>query len=296
MKCDLHVHSWHSGMCTTPLVGRICRESYSDPKQVYSALKDRGMDLVTLTDHDSIGAADALRCYPDYFLSEEVTCRMPSGTVAHIGVYDITVKQHLEIQRRRADLGALLSYLTERRLLFAINHVFSSLTGRRATEDFVLFEDYFPAVETRSGQMLAAHNRHARVFANRRGRAGIGGSDSHALPSAGSAYTDVPEARNKAEFFEGIRAGLAQASGGQGGYFKLTRDVFHITASMMREKPWTVTLAPLAMLVPVATLGILAGEMAFAWRWSRQVNTLSREPKAQWFDSTKTAAGVPMWP
>src|SRR5580704_2105930 len=103
MKCDLHVHSWHSGMCTQPIANRICRESYSAPEQVYAGLKNRGMDLVTLTDHDSIGGAECLRRNPDFFLSEEVTCRMPSGTTAHIGVFDVTERDHVEIQRRRDD-------------------------------------------------------------------------------------------------------------------------------------------------------------------------------------------------
>ncbi len=75
----------------------FCRESYSDPAELYSRLKSRGMDLVTVTDHDSIGGLDDLRQHPDFFISEEVTCRMPSGTEIHIGVYDITERQHVEI-------------------------------------------------------------------------------------------------------------------------------------------------------------------------------------------------------
>jgi predicted metal-dependent phosphoesterase TrpH len=63
MKCDLHVHSIHSGMCTVPLLKGIRRVSYNDPLEVYSVLKNKGMDLVTLTDHDSVGGAEALRRY-----------------------------------------------------------------------------------------------------------------------------------------------------------------------------------------------------------------------------------------
>jgi predicted metal-dependent phosphoesterase TrpH len=69
MRCDLHVHTDRSGMCTVPVADRFCRESYNDPIEVYDLLKRRGMDLVTVTDHDSIGAAEALRSYPDFFLS-----------------------------------------------------------------------------------------------------------------------------------------------------------------------------------------------------------------------------------
>ena len=80
MKCDLHVHSYFSGLCTTPFVRKFCRESYSDPREVYAVLKERGMNLVTLTEHDSIESAEVLRKHKDFFVSEEVTCRMPSGS------------------------------------------------------------------------------------------------------------------------------------------------------------------------------------------------------------------------
>ena len=67
-------------MCTIPLLNKVCRECYNDPREVYETLKRRGMDLVTVTDHDSIDAVECLRRYPDFFLSEEVSCRTSSGT------------------------------------------------------------------------------------------------------------------------------------------------------------------------------------------------------------------------
>src|SRR6266446_8304740 len=131
MRCDLHVHSIASGMFTAPVLDRICRESYNDPREVYNRLKRLGMSIVTLTDHDSIEGAEVLRRYPDFFLSEEVTVRMPSGTEMHLGVYGLTERDHVEIQRRRTDFIGLLMYLTERKLFFSANHIFSGLTGRR---------------------------------------------------------------------------------------------------------------------------------------------------------------------
>src|SRR5712692_8593741 len=103
MRCDLRVHTWHSGTCNIPLLNRVCRESYNDPEAVYQNLKRRGMDLVTVTDHDSINAAEALRCHPDFFLSEEVTCTTPSGTEIHVGVYGIQERHHAYLQRNRGD-------------------------------------------------------------------------------------------------------------------------------------------------------------------------------------------------
>src|SRR5271154_5062630 len=161
MKCDLHVHTHHSGMCTVPVLKRICRESYNDPLEVYETLKLRGMDLVTVTDHDSIGASEPLRRFPDFFLSEEVTSTTPSGTEIHVGVYGIEERHHIELQRRRSDVPSLAAYLREQQILFSINHVFSSLTGRRTELDFEMFEELFPAMETLNGHIPGANNRSA---------------------------------------------------------------------------------------------------------------------------------------
>ena len=111
MKCDLHVHTRHSGMCTVPVMKRICRESYNDPREVYETLKRRGMGLITVTDHDSIDAVESLRRRPDFFLSEEVSCVMPGGTHLHMGVYGIDERDHLQLQRRRDDMPSLVAYL-----------------------------------------------------------------------------------------------------------------------------------------------------------------------------------------
>jgi predicted metal-dependent phosphoesterase TrpH len=271
MKCDLHVHSWHSGPCSTPVLSRLCRESYSDPDELHSLLRRRGMDLVTITDHDSIEGAARLLHHPDVFLSEELTCRMPSGSTVHIGVYDLTERQHQQIQRRRNDLVDLLIYLTERRLFFSINHVFSSLTGPREREDFAWFENYFPAIETRNGQMLDGLNRRAASLARLWSKAEIGGSDAHTSASAGTTYTEVRGARTKQEFLDGLRAGRARVGGETGGYLKLTRDVLLIAREAIREKWWTALLGPLTLAVPVVTLLNYARELAFGRKWARRV-------------------------
>ncbi len=196
MKCDLHVHTVHSGMCTVPVFKRICRESYSDPDEVYATLKRRGMDLVTVTDHDSIDSSERLRRHPDFFLSEEVTCHTSRGTELHVGVYDIQERDHVEIQRRRDDLAALFAYLNERELLFSINHAFSGLTGSRAEADFDDFAEYFPAVEVLNGQMLPVANGHAETFAARHRKIALAGSDSHTIAGLGRTYTQVQGARD----------------------------------------------------------------------------------------------------
>ena len=254
-------------MCTVPVLRKVCRESYNEPLAVYEKLKRLGMDLVTVTDHDSIDAAEELRSKRDFFLSEEVTCRLPSGTELHIGVYDITERDHVELQRRRNDFESLARWLDGRNLFFSANHVFSSLTGRRAADDFLLFESAFPALETRNGHMLACANSNAAALADWAGLAEVGGSDAHALASVGCAYTVAPRARTKQEFLDALRRGHGRARGDTGGLWKLMRDVLSIGGSMVRENPWTAPVALLGVAVPAVILGNYCMESVFARWW-----------------------------
>jgi|SRR5579864_5566963 len=286
MRCDLHVHTLHSGMCSIPLLDRICRESYNDPHEVYHTLKRRGMDLVTVTDHDSIDAVEPLRSRRDFFLSEEVSCRMASGTHLHVGVYGMEERDHLELQRRRDDLPRLLAYLEERRLLFSVNHVFSSLTGARQPGDFEIFASRFPAVETRNGQMLPIANRYAASFAKRARKIAVAGSDSHTMESLGRTFTEVRGARDAREFLHGLRAGAGRVFGESGDYWKLTRAILHIGTSLMREHPATLILFPLLAAIPAITLANLAMEFAFALRWGR-----GSAPAGRVFAGVKLPAG-----
>ena len=282
MRCDLHIHSVASGMCSTPVLNRICRESYNDATEVYERLKALGMGLVTVTDHDSIDAAEVLRKHEDFFLSEEVTVRMPSGTEIHIGVYDIRERDHTEIQRRRKDFISLVMYLSERKLFFSVNHVFSGLTGRRKEVDFDWFASYAPALEARNGQMCANANAAAANLAARFGKVGIAGSDSHTIAGVGLTYTEVPEARNVDEFFSGLMQGHGRIHGAHGGYRKLTADVFSIVKSLTREKPWTLAISPLAALVPMFTAGHWLNELRFCNKWSAILEGHDRRTRLLW--------------
>jgi predicted metal-dependent phosphoesterase TrpH len=278
MKCDLHVHTHHSGMCTVPVLKRICRESYNDPHEVYDTLKRRGMDFVTVTDHDSIDSVEPLRHHEDFFLSEEVSCSTEHGTHLHMGVYGIEERDHVELQRRRDDLPRLISYLNQRRLLFSINHVFSGLTGPRTEPDFEDFSKNFPAVETLNGQMLAVANRHAAAFAERHDKIAIAGSDAHTLASLGKTFTVVEGVRTAREYLEGLKEGRSVAAGVSGDVWKLTKAVCAIGGSMVAEKPWTVMLTPLMAFVPAITIVNYLMELSFAAKWGARTAGAAKTP------------------
>jgi predicted metal-dependent phosphoesterase TrpH len=254
-------------MCTMPLLKNFCRECYSEPEAVYETLRQKGMDLITVSDHDSIGAAETLGRHPEFFLSEEVTCRLPSGNELHVGVYDLTEQQHLEIQRLRDDLPRLVAYLNEQQLFHSVNHAFSALTGRRSMEDFVWLDGAFPGVEVRNGHLPERSNRMAERMAERSGKSKLGGSDAHALRSLGSVHTNVSDARNKEEFLAGLRQGRGHVEGDSGNFGRLTRDVLEICIALMEEKPPAKLLSPLILAVPVVTLINYVREDLFARRW-----------------------------
>jgi predicted metal-dependent phosphoesterase TrpH len=282
MRCDLHVHSIASGMCNTPGLSRVCRESYNDPVEVYEQLKRLGMSMVTVTDHDSIEATEALRRYPDFFLSEEATVELPSGTLMHLGIYQITERDHVEIQRRRSDFLGLVMYLTERKLFFSVNHVFSGLTGRREAEDFSWFASYVPAFEVRNGQMWPEANASAQRMARRLGKIEMAGSDAHTVAGVGQTYTEVRGARTVDEFFSGLRAGSGAVHGVHGSYARLTADVYRIAGGFFREKPWAVPILPLTVLVPAIVAGHWLNEIRFCRKWTAELENEGKQPRMLW--------------
>jgi len=269
-------------MCNTPGLSKVCRESYNEPQEVYDRLKRMGMSMVTVTDHDSIEAAEVLRRNLDFFLSEEVTVRLPSGTEMHLGVYGITERDHVEIQRRRSDFMRLVMYLSERKLFFSVNHVFSGLTGRREEDDFSWFASYVPAFEVRNGQMWAQANASAERLAGRLGKIGLAGSDAHTIAGVGRTYTEVPGVRTADEFFAGLRAGHGVVHGAHGSYAKLTADVYRIIQNFFREKPWALPILPVTVLVPAITAGHWLNEMRFCRKWTAALETGEKSPRMLW--------------
>jgi predicted metal-dependent phosphoesterase TrpH len=253
------------------MLNRICRECYSDPQAVYETLKQRGMDLVTVTDHDSIDAVEQLRKYHDFFLSEEVTCTTPNGNEIHLGVYGIDEKRHHELQRRRNDLPSFTSYLSEQRLFSSINHVFSCLTGRRTDQDFAFFEHFIPGVEVINGHMPPSSNLSAAELARRWRKAAVGGSDAHTLAGLGHTYTQVPTAAGVESYLLGLKRGRSKVWGASGNYFKLTRVIVEIGLQMTGENEWATALAPLLLAVPIVTLFSYVSEIIFADKWARRV-------------------------
>ena len=268
MRCDIHVHTVASGAVNLPLLRHLGRESYSTPEQVYEVARRRGMDLVTLSDHNTIEGALQLAGRPDTFLSEEVSCFLDEGREIHLGVLDLQPAQHEPIQARRSDPEALFAFLAEQELPVVLNHPFAALTGRRKLADLELALRHVTHVEAPNGMMPRPLNRAADWLAREASLPAVGGSDAHAIHSVARAWTEVPRASSREEFLAGLRQGWTVARGRAGSYAVLTRDVATVLTGgyaenarqVMRGRPGSaarlaglLALAPVLPLIPVIT-------------------------------------------
>jgi predicted metal-dependent phosphoesterase TrpH len=281
MRCDLHVHSWYSGRAGVPVLDHLGRECYSDPLEVYERARRRGMDLVTLTDHDTVEGAMRLAHLPECFLSEELTVHLEGGRQLHVNAFGIAEPQHTQLQARRRDPEALFAYLAEQRIPAAVNHLFSALTGAREVADLRLPLGRLRLIEVRNGAIPEAHNDRARQVGRVVRMGPVGGSDAHSLVAR--AFTRVPGARTRQEYLAGLRAGLCLPAGRSGSYARLTSEVGRIFAAGYAET-WgelrrgeahplrlaaSAVMLPLLPLIPLVTLAIYGHELTFGRRCFR---------------------------
>jgi predicted metal-dependent phosphoesterase TrpH len=292
VRCDLHVHSTRSGAVDLPVLNRFGNECYSEPGAVYRQARERGMDLVTLTDHDTIRGALELASLPGTFVSEEVTCELPGNRKIHLGVWDITEAQHERIAVARRDAETLFAFLAEERIPFCVNHPFSALTGKRELRDFHVALSVAPMVEARNGRMSGLINSYATQAATETRIPAVGGSDAHTLASVARSYTLVEGARSREEFLEGLRRGHTIPAGSSGSYARLTADVARVFCNGYLDNARQAVTSPAAALrfvlmlaalpilplIPAVTAAIYLHERAFAMRHWQEFQAASQRP------------------
>src|SRR5262245_22884311 len=174
MKLDTHVHSLYSGHSTIPPLDRLMRESYNTTEGVYRQAKARGMDLVTITDHDRIDGALTIADRPDVIIGCEVTGVFAhDGVRVHLGVLGITEAQHREIQYRRNDLSALLPYLKAQRIFVSLNHLASRVNGKVTGAHLASLLPWIDGLEIINGSRLEVQNATASRVARSNGKIGL---------------------------------------------------------------------------------------------------------------------------
>jgi glycosyltransferase involved in cell wall biosynthesis/predicted metal-dependent phosphoesterase TrpH len=224
-RVDLHCHSTASQLSRLGVQRSLgLPECATPPEEVYELAKRRGMDFVTITDHDTIAGCLELEDRPDCFVSEELTARFAGEPQAvHVLCYGITPGDHEWLQANSADLEACAAYLHENGIACALAHPFFNVAAPLTRRHRRRLAELFPIWEVRNGSRAAELNMPAAVYVDTHGGTGIGGSDDHAGVDIGRTYTEVPAgARSPEEFLAHLRRGDAEAGGEQGSAAKWT--------------------------------------------------------------------------
>src|SRR6201994_397376 len=204
-RADMHVHSTASELSKLGIQRSLnLPECATEPAEVYELAKRRGMDFVTITDHDTIAGALELHHLADTFISEELTVWFRDEPQAvHVLCYGITPADHEWLQSHNHDVEACADYLHEGEIACAL-------------------AELFPIWETRNGSRAKELNLPAFIYIETHGGTGIGGTDDHAGVDIGRTFTETPLAADPRQFLGHIKAGRANSHGDQGGAAKWT--------------------------------------------------------------------------
>lgn len=217
-RVDMHCHSTASQYSKLGVQRSLgLPECATPPAEVYELAKRRGMDFVTITDHDTIDGCLELADRPDCFVSEELTARFAGEPQAvHVLCYGITPGDHEWLQAHSGDVEACAAYLHDNGIACALAHPFFNVAAPLTRRHRRRLAELFPIWEVRNGSRAAELNMPAAVYVETHGGTGIGGSDDHAGVDIGRTFTEVPAAATPEEFLAHLRRGDAEASGEQG--------------------------------------------------------------------------------
>jgi glycosyltransferase involved in cell wall biosynthesis/predicted metal-dependent phosphoesterase TrpH len=217
-RADLHCHSTASQESRLGIQRALgLPECATPPEEVYELAKRRGMDFVTITDHDTIAGVLEIADRPDVFVSEELTARFKGEPQAvHVLCLGITPADHEWLQANACDVEACAEYLHGNGIACALAHPFYTVAAPLTARHRRRLARIFPVWETRNGSRARELNLPAAIYIETHGGAGIGGSDDHAGVDIGRTWTETPPASTPEEFLRRIRSGDAVAAGDQG--------------------------------------------------------------------------------
>jgi glycosyltransferase involved in cell wall biosynthesis/predicted metal-dependent phosphoesterase TrpH len=238
-QVDMHCHSTASEISRLGVQRAMgLPECATPPQEVYELAKRRGMDFVTITDHDTIDGALAIAERPDVFVSEELTAHFRGEPQAvHVLCYGITPEDHEWLQAHSGDVELCAAYLNEREMACALAHPWYSVGAPLTARHRRRLAELFAVWETRNGARAAELNRPAAMYVATLDGIGIGGSDDHAGVDIGRTWTEAPAAATPAEFLEHMRAGRVRARGAQGSAAKWAHAAIALAARSLGTGP-----------------------------------------------------------
>ncbi|HWK17288.1 MAG TPA: glycosyltransferase [Solirubrobacteraceae bacterium] len=232
VRVDLHCHSTASEIAKLGVQRALALpECATSPHEVYELAKQRGMDFVTITDHDTIDGALELEDRPDTFVSEELTAWFRGEPQAvHVLCFGITPDDHGWLQAHNGDVAACAEYLHQNEVACALAHPFFHVAAPLTAGHRRTLARLFPVWETRNGARARELNAPAAIYIETHGGIAVGGSDDHAGVDIGRTYTEAPYAATPAELLAHIRAGRVAPHGKQGSAAKWAHSALVLAA------------------------------------------------------------------
>ncbi|HET9121360.1 MAG TPA: PHP-associated domain-containing protein, partial [Solirubrobacterales bacterium] len=217
-RVDLHCHSTASEISKLGIQRSLgLPECATPPEEVHELAKRRGMDFVTITDHDTIDGCLEIADRDDVFISEELTTWFRGEPQAvHLLCFGITPDDHAWLQEHNRDLESCAEYLHSHGITCSLAHPFYAAEAPLSPAHRRKLAQLFPVWETRNGSRARELNMPAAIYIETHGGTGTGGSDDHAGVDIGRTFTETPPAATPEEFLCHVHEGRAEARGEQG--------------------------------------------------------------------------------
>lgn len=261
-RCDIHVHSKHSDRPSEWYLDRIgAPESFTEPLEIYRLAKARGMEFVTISDHDSIAGALDIAHLPGTFLASEETVTFPEdGCDVHILVLGVSEAQHRELQRLKRNLYEFRAYARAEGIVHVVAHPLFRVNDRLRLEHlekilvlFRLFEGINGTRDLRATTLFDAvlsrlNGEHLAALAERYDLpldfdpiapprfATTGGSDDHGGIYVATTWTETSAGGSAQEFLAEVSAGRCRPGGEAGSSLKLARSFQTLAHDYYRAK------------------------------------------------------------
>jgi glycosyltransferase involved in cell wall biosynthesis len=224
MQIDFHVHSKFSKRPSQWILQKIgCPESFTDPVRLYQIARHRGMDWVTITDHNTLDGSLAIAHLPNTIVGEEITSYFPEDQCkVHIVALNLSESQHQDIQHLRPNVLELVPYLNQENIFHVIAHPLYAINDRLTLAHFekmlLLFKNFelngsrnhrenrcLQAVldELTPDLMAELAHRHdiAPVGSDPCQKRLFSGSDDHSALNIGRAFTRISKAVSPLDYF-----------------------------------------------------------------------------------------------
>jgi len=259
-KADLHVHSSHSNKPTYWAMRKFnVPESYTSPQHLYRVARERGMNFVTITDHNAITGALEIGHLPGTFISSEITAHFPeNGCKVHVVVLHISEGQFADIMRLRKNVYDLVAYLHAEKIAHFLAHPLYAQNDKLNLEIIERSLLLFTTFEIKNGCRSPRFNGFTKRLissldepvlerlANKYdlkpygdtpwSKGVVGGSDDHGGLFIARAHTTVYDATTIDGFITGIRNGDSWADGEDGGALTMAHSLYGIAHCFYRER------------------------------------------------------------